>query len=262
MDVNSISNVFIPLANRLYLYESEKYLDNNPFTGHMEEDYPFDSPYEYELVLDEIEKSLTRYDPLEVYREASFYLGRVILMIKNLKKMTHKGIWNVDDVFETAEISTPVPKLIPLTIEEQNSLFESWMRELTYTQNILERIMNVRRHVVTPVTSEKVDSIVEINLPERLPLKTITKHYQAHFSPTQAAILMQYLQDLKAIPPYTKTDIGRLGEFMFACNKKGISDGLTLLENEEVDLKDLEHIRDTISLLLEHSQKKIKELRW
>lgn len=88
-----LREVFEPIGNRLYLYESRQYLLNNPFGIGAENDYPFEVFYDYVTVLDEIEKTTNTHDPLEVYRD---FLKRPILARANNIELWYAGGKNVN----------------------------------------------------------------------------------------------------------------------------------------------------------------------
>lgn len=256
----ALRDVFQSVGNRLYLYESGKYLQNNPFGVGMEDDYPFDAPYDHERVLDYIEKEVNKYDPVDVFHESVYYAGRVTKMKQSLRRKTHKAVWNDGETIAVGGVDYPHVKEIELEPKEQQLFFQKCIDELGYLQAVLERIANSRSHVVQNATERSI-KVVQINLPDKLPLKKLKAHYNSYLSITQAALFLKILQELQVVPPYNVTDIGRLGELMFACNQKGISDGITSIDNDGVEENDLKFVQALLIELNRKVENKLKELR-
>lgn len=256
----ALREVFQPLGNRLYLYESEKYLQNNPFGVGMEEDYPFDTPYDYEQALDYIEKEVNKYDPAEVFHESVYYAGRVTKMKQSLRRKTHKAVWNDGETIAVGGVDYPLVKEIELEPKEQQLFFQKCIEELDYFQAVLERISHSRSHVVQNAT-QRSTKVVQISLPDKLPLKKLKEDFEPYFSVNQAALFLKLLQELQVVPPYRVTDMGRLGEFMLACNQKGISDGITSINNDDIDKNDLKFVQALLTKLNREVENKLKQIR-
>ena len=257
-----LREVFEPLGNRLYDYESKKYMSNNPFGNATHEDYPFEISFPYHDIMEGIGREVNSYDPVEVYNEAKYYAGRVEKVVKSLQRRTQKVFWDGRETMEVGRCTYPVTKTIQLSDDEQERLFQGWKEELMFCYSVLREIMEARSHVI-PENKKMIvkQEATPIMLPEKLPIRNLQKHFTPYFSATQSAIFLQYLKDLQVIPSYIPSDIGRLGQFLFGRTQKDITVGLAKIKDDNVEEEDYKIVQALLVKINKEIERGLKSFK-
>lgn len=236
--------LFLPLGERLFYYESKEYINAAPvyiesYNGYYEDYF---NTHKAKVLIDIIGVSANRFDPKTIHDEAVSYLARVETVFNTLKYTEYEFIRyeQVDPIYE-------MDGLVKVPDEKKEKLLQRHRDELNIYKQGLEAIIEVREQFVTHVHSANTSE--ESNLYEKTPViiigdfnvKNLQKSFDARMSADQIALLFHYLVRIKVSPNLSQTRFGTIAERLFARNEKEVQDALgrvgTTMNDKEALIK-------------------------
>lgn len=250
----TVKQLFAPLGNRLYTFESNDYSSD-----YSDEYSEWENHIDYTIIIREIVKVLDEYDPKEVYEESKFYLSRVTDIQKNIKPLTTIVMKFRDGGCMEKE----VPK------GTQEIWFKKWQDDLEVYQTQLNSIIDISKKRIefesqreynnsTQNTTQKVN---QINLPENFTVKQLQVIQKPKLSLSQSALFLYYLRDSGILPSYSDASLGKLAEAFLVRNEKTIRDGFTDIYNLKRKKDDLELLKLELQSLLKAIDEDLKKTR-
>jgi len=245
----ALLELFLPLGNRLYYFESGKYVRESRAVIHPEIDGYI--TFAYHSLMDEIGKRVNVFSPEQAYRLSTDYLRRVQSLIPKIE----------DVQFETVEYEgTDVVLRGETNAEQKKAWRERISRELSYYENGLQSIIDTRKNsTIDEDKFIKGRSHTEINLPENFETKELQKHFDPTLNKDEIALLFYILKDRGIIPPYSDTSLSVLLSPLFGRSKQDIRQSLgvagsSLKSNKAV----IKSLKDLLSFIIVDLEKKPK----
>lgn len=238
----TVKELFAPLGERLYKFESNYFSSFYFYAHHSWEDFDDETPDIYQIV-----KGASVFDPQEVYNEAKLHEERVASIIKELKPLERIKI--IDDLRQAEEIEVPKNFRIHL-LQKWKEEFDSYQTHLQSIQKIAFKNFQTTNCLKPSIADQGVgeltkQQVIQINLPENFTVKQLNKDFDPQLSVNQVALFLHYLKDLAILPPYSDLSIGKLAEAFFVRNQKNVTKGLTdiyTIKSNEGELSNLKKV--------------------
>ncbi|MGN6399983.1 MAG: hypothetical protein ACTHMD_05990 [Flavisolibacter sp.] len=253
---SNAKELFLPLGERLFYYESGKYIA----AAQKFIDYLGDQSYYIPInIINEIGALANLIDTEDLCKEAAAYLLRVKSILKNLQDTQ-------TELIQYAQVNpeNDLNEFVAVTEERKVELRKKHHEELIQYKKLLEGLIKSRKNTLaakinnTPTISNDVK--IEIKFPEDFSVTRLQKHFDPILSIEQAGLFLIYLSENKLIPNYTDSNLGKIAELLFARHNGRVRKSVSGLRYKKTKSNLLE-LRETINKIISSINDDLKSLK-